>query len=82
MLSIISLIEVNDYFYHDKPKAQDWYGLVAYLDEHMSPDDVVIYGHPSPDIEYYNRDRFNFAMTPRNSTTIAEDTDTLLAEYG
>jgi hypothetical protein len=53
VVGAVSWIEVYDYFYHDPPKAPDWPGLAAYLEERATPNDLVLFGQPDPAIEYY-----------------------------
>ena len=45
--------ELNAYFRTDAPKAPDWPGLMAYLDDRATPHTVFIFGDPDPAIEYY-----------------------------
>ncbi|MFW5748554.1 MAG: glycosyltransferase family 39 protein [Chloroflexota bacterium] len=50
---MISLVEVNDYFTVDPPKAPDWPGLMTYLEARSTPQTAVITGQPDPAQEYY-----------------------------
>ena len=50
-IGLISLVEVNNYFYNDPPKARDWPALVNGVAAEAS--DVMIFNTPDPAIEYY-----------------------------
>jgi hypothetical protein len=82
VIGAASIVEVSDYFYRDQPKAQDWYGLVEYLQEHTSPeDDLIIFGHPSPDIEYYYSGKGNFFMAADDWGTPTDEIEHMLSNY-
>lgn len=53
LMGIVSIKEINDYFYHDPAKSPDWRGLTSYLSARTTPADIVFSGQPDPTIEYY-----------------------------
>lgn len=53
VMSIVSTVEVHDYFYNDVPKSPNWQALTDYLEDRTTANDVVIFGQLDPSLEYY-----------------------------
>ncbi|MBI5930961.1 MAG: hypothetical protein HY862_16755 [Chloroflexi bacterium] len=67
-ISILFLHEINDYFYHDAPKAPDWQGLTDYLKARTTSHDVIISGSADPALEYYYTGSGDIYYVPTSTT--------------
>lgn len=79
----VSLMQVRQYFQHDPPKAADWPGRVAYLQQRMTPADVLITGQPDPAAEYYFSGPGSLFIIPLDDDAqrLESDLDRLLERY-
>lgn len=77
----VSVHEINDYFYHDPPKARDWSSLAAYLHTRTTADDVVVIGDPDPTLEYYYRGPGEVFVRPLDVQDAAEEVAYLTEHY-
>lgn len=61
---MFALIELNDYFHNDPSKSADLPSLMDYIQDHSTPNDIVIYGPADPAIEYYYAGRGQLFSLP------------------
>lgn len=78
-ISIVSIIEVRDYFLSDPPKAFDWRGLTGYLEARTTANDIVVIGSADPALDYYLEG--NIYYLPTNNETPTDDFERLLQQY-
>ena len=81
LLTITSLIEVNDYFHHDEPKATDLPGLMRYIEEHSTPRDIVIVAAIDPALEYYYRGQGDLYILPIDWQASSGEIEEWLVDY-
>ncbi len=52
-LCVVSLHEINDYFFNDPPKSPNWHTLATYLESRTTTHDVIMSGSADPALDYY-----------------------------
>jgi hypothetical protein len=76
-----SLVEVNDYFYHDLPKAPDWNGLTRYIEARADEHTAAISGSADPALDYYFEDVVRILFIPIDNPDPALYMPDVLDEY-
>lgn len=68
-LCVISLHEINDYFFNDPPKSPNWHTLATYLESRTTRHDVIMSGSADPALDYYYNgpaDIYNIPISDSN----------------
>ena len=81
LMSVVSVFEVNDYYFNDVPKSPNWQKLTDYLEDRTTENDVVIFGQPDPAIEYYYNGSGTITFIPIEEVDLEGAFETMLQTY-